>query len=91
MRGGSSRPSVPGGGLLLGIGLCWVQQTFGLLRMGGVPGTFVVDAYPVHFLWSDAGVVLLAVVALGFVASWIPVRYLRRRWLSRADEVVSAD
>ncbi len=80
-----------GGGLLLGIGLCWVQQTFGLLRMGGVPGTFVVDAYPVHFLWSDAGVVLLAVVALGFVASWIPVRYLRRRWLSRADEVVSAD
>ena len=73
-----------GGGLLAGIFLCWLQQTFGLLRMGGTPGTFVVDAYPVHFLWSDAGVVLVVVVLLGLVASWFPVRYLRKRWLARS-------
>ena len=52
--------------------------------MGGTPGTFVVDAYPVHFLWSDAGVVLVVVVLLGLVASWFPVRYLRKRWLARS-------
>ena len=72
-----------GGGLILGILLCWLQQTFGLLSMGGVPGTFVVDAYPVRFLWSDALIVLLVVVLLGVVASWFPVRYLRKRWLSQ--------
>ena len=76
-----------GGGLILGILLCWLQQTFGLLSMGGVPGTFVVVAYPVRFLWSDALIVLLVVVLLGVVASWFPVRYLRKRWLSQGQTV----
>lgn len=73
-----------GGGLMLGIILCRLQQTFGLLRMGGT-GAFVVDAYPIQFLWSDAIIVLLVVILLGFATSWIPVHYLQNKWLSQKE------
>ena len=33
-------------GVALGLFLCWLQQAFGLIRLGN-SGSFVVDAYPV--------------------------------------------
>ncbi|MBQ8423698.1 MAG: ABC transporter permease [Coprobacter sp.] len=75
-----------GGGLTAGIILCRLQEAFGLLRMGGTSGAFIIDAYPVHLLWSDALVVLIVVVLIGFIASWYPVKSLRHRLLSRDEE-----
>ncbi len=71
-----------GGGLCTGIILCRLQEAFGLLRMGDTSGAFIVDAYPVHFMWSDAAIVLAVVALIGIIVSRYPVKYLRNRWLT---------
>ena len=62
-------------GTLLGLLLCWLQQQYGLVRLGTSEGSFVVDAYPVSVHPWDVVLVLLTVVAVGFLATWYPVRY----------------
>ena len=49
-------------GMVLGLLLCWLQQTFGWIQM---PGNFIVQAYPieVHFqdvLWVFTGIFLIS-------------------------------
>lgn len=68
-------------GLALGLLLCWLQQTFGIIRLGGASGDFIIDAYPVSVHAADVLLVCVTVVAVGFVSVWFPVRYLVRRLL----------
>ena len=68
-------------GVLLGLLLCWLQQTFGLVRLGGQEGSFIIDAYPVSVDAVDVLLVFATVVVVGFVSVWYPVRYLSRRFL----------
>lgn len=69
-------------GLLLGLFLCWLQQTFGLIKMGSSTGLFLVDAYPVSVYWGDLLLVFVTVVLVGYVALWVPIRYLSKRLLA---------
>lgn len=66
-------------GLLTGLGLCWLQQTYGLIKMGASEGLFLVDAYPVSVYWSDLLLVFVTVLLVGYAALWYPIRYLGRR------------
>ncbi len=68
-------------GVTLGLLLCWLQQSYGLLRLGGSEGGFIVDAYPVSIHAADVMLVLATVVVVGFASVWWPVRYLTRRLL----------
>ena len=75
-------------GLLLGAVICWLQQSFGLVRLGDSEGSFVVNAYPVQMVFSDFLLVLATVGCIGMVASWLPTIRLkegenRRFYLSR--------
>ncbi len=63
-----------GGGLLLGVLLCLLQQTFGFIKLGHAAGSFVVDAYPVRVELVDIAAVAAVVTLLGFLTSWYPVR-----------------
>ncbi len=67
-------------GIVGGLLLCWAQQQFGLLRLGGA-GQFVTDAYPVSVHAADVAVVFVTVVAVGWLSVWWPVRYLGKRLL----------
>lgn len=69
-------------GLVLGLLLCGLQQTFGLIKMGSSAGMFLVDAYPVSIYWGDLLLVFITVVLVGYVALWYPIRYLSRRLLA---------
>ena len=69
-------------GVLLGLLLCWLQQTFGIVSLGGSDGSFVVDAYPVSVHFWDIIIVFFTVLAVGWVAVWYPVRHLSRRLLA---------
>ena len=66
-------------GLIIGLILCLLQQLFGLIRLNGgeVEGAFIVDAYPVSVEWTDIGLILFTVLAIGFIIAWYPVRQLR--------------
>jgi len=68
-------------GILIGLLLCWLQQTFGLVAMGDSSGSFVVNAYPVSVHYADVAVIFVTVIAAGWLATWYPVRYLSRRLL----------
>lgn len=68
-------------GVILGLILCFVQQQFGLISLGGGNGTFVVDAYPVGVHAWDVVLVFITVLAVGFLSVWYPVRYLSKRIL----------
>jgi lipoprotein-releasing system permease protein len=63
-------------GLIIGLILCYAQQTFGLLRLGDEGGNFVVDAYPVSVHFLDVLVVFVTVLVVGYASVWYPVRYM---------------
>ena len=69
-------------GIVVGLLLCWLQQSFGIISLGGTQGTFIIDAYPVSVHASDVVLVFVTVLAVGFLAVWYPVRYFSRRLLS---------
>ena len=68
-------------GLLLGLLLCFLQQEYGLLRLGTTAGSFIVDAYPVSVSAEDILVIFFTVIAVGFLSVRYPVRYLGKRLL----------
>jgi lipoprotein-releasing system permease protein len=68
-------------GILLGLLLCWLQQQYGLVRLGDSEGSFVINAYPVSVHPSDVVLIFLTVLAVGFLSVWYPVRYFSRRLL----------
>ncbi len=65
-------------GIALGLLLCWLQQQYGLVRLGTSEGSFIVDAYPVSVHPMDIILVFVTVLAVGFVSVWYPVRYFSR-------------
>lgn len=68
-------------GLLFGLLLCFLQQQFGLLKLGESSGNFIIDAYPVSIHAFDVLLVFVTVIVVGFVSVWYPVKYLSRRFL----------
>lgn len=66
-------------GILVGLLLCFLQQHFGIISLGGGSGNFVVDAYPVSVHFTDIILIFVTVVAVGFISVWYPVRYFTRR------------
>ena len=68
-------------GILIGLLLCWLQQQYGLIRLGSSEGSFIVDAYPVSVHPWDVVIVFLTVLAVGFLSVWYPVHYFAKRLL----------
>lgn len=71
-----------GSGLILGVILCYLQQEYGLLKLGSSEGMFITDAYPVRLEWLDTLAVTAIVLVLGFVTAWYPAKFLRKRLLA---------
>ena len=68
-------------GILIGLLLCWLQQQYGLIRLGSSEGSFIIDAYPVSVHPQDVVLVFVTVLAVGFLSVWYPVHYTRK-WIS---------
>lgn len=68
-------------GIFIGLLLCWLQQQFGLVRLGSSEGSFVVDAYPVSVHPWDIVLIFFTVIAVGYLSVWYPVRYFAKRLL----------
>lgn len=69
-------------GILLGLLLCWLQQTFGFVSLGQSAGNFVVNAYPVSVHYLDILLIFITVIVVGWMAVWYPVRYFSKRLLA---------
>lgn len=66
-------------GLFFGIFVCWLQSTFGFLKLQGT-GSFIIENYPVKMEFPDFIYVLATVLIIGFIAAWYPVKYITRKY-----------
>ena len=69
-------------GIVLGLLLCWAQQTYGLVKLGSSSDTFIINAYPVSVHPEDVILIFVTVLVVGFLAVWYPVRYFSKRLLA---------
>lgn len=67
-------------GLALGLFTCWLQITLKLVKLEG-RGNFIIDAYPVEVQALDMLLILVVVLAIGYLAARFPVRLITRRIL----------
>lgn len=58
-------------GLVIGIGFSLAQQHFGFIKM---PGSFLVNAYPVILQWQDVLITIAGVALIGYIIALLPVR-----------------
>ena len=70
-----------GMGLFFGVGLCFLQQKFGLLTLGS-EGDFIVRAYPVEVHSLDLLLIMFTVVTIGLIVTLIPVQILKRKFFN---------
>ena len=68
-------------GMVLGVVLCWIQQEYGLVTMGDSEGSFIIETYPVSVYLTDILLVIVTVLAVGWLAIWYPVRYLTNKFI----------
>ncbi|MBQ7420919.1 MAG: ABC transporter permease [Prevotella sp.] len=66
-------------GIAVGLLLCWLQQRFGLVRLGDSSGNFVIDAYPISVHLWDIVLIFITVIVVGWLAVWYPVRHFSRQ------------
>ena len=72
-------------GIVLGLLLCWLQQTFGLVGLGRSSGSFIIDSYPVSVHAEDILIIFITVLVSGFLAVWYPVKYFAKRLLKESE------
>lgn len=68
-------------GLVSGLAVCGMQLWTGVVSLEGS----VVEAYPVQVIWTDLVMIFIAVMAIGTLAAWVPLRSLSRRYLVAAQ------
>lgn len=73
------------GGIILGSLVCWLQIRFQLLKFPG-NGSFAVPAYPVEIHFFDLILTFLTVLLIGFVVSWLPVRFISGKYITATTE-----
>ena len=74
-------------GIILGTLISLAQEYFKIMKIGGT-GTFVIDAYPVHFQPVDILLVWVTVLLIGFLAAWLPARKISVDYLKRTERDV---
>jgi lipoprotein-releasing system permease protein len=72
-------------GSALGLLICWLQVRFELIKLQG-SGSFIIDAYPIVVKPADVFLTLVAVIIIGFLAAWYPIRYFTRRQVGTMRE-----
>jgi lipoprotein-releasing system permease protein len=72
-------------GTVMGVAICQAQISFGLVKLQGDGGSFIIDAYPMTIVPLDILLIFCSVVLIGFFAAWLPVKYISGKFLQ--DEV----
>jgi len=68
-------------GILLGFLVCWLQQTYGLVKLQS--DSLIMDSYPVLMKVKDFIIVPCTVLLIGYWAAWYPVRFLSKKYLNK--------
>jgi lipoprotein-releasing system permease protein len=66
-------------GALIGVVVCWLQKSYGLVAMDGA----MVESYPVNIVWWEVVAIYLTVVSVGSLFSISLVRLLMNRFVKK--------
>ncbi len=66
-------------GLMSGVIISFIQQRFGILKLGGTPGAYLVDAYPVIVKFTDVLLTFIIVCIICFSTIVYPIRNLKKQ------------
>jgi lipoprotein-releasing system permease protein len=70
-------------GTLLGAFICFLQQTFHLVKLGGGGAHYIIPYYPVRIHYADILLVLLTILIISLLTSLIPAYNLKKSALYR--------
>ena len=71
-------------GIILGVAISFLQQHFGILKLGGTPGAYLVDAYPVIVKTTDVLLTFLIVCAICMSTIIYPIHNLKKQLAAKA-------
>lgn len=74
-------------GAILGVFVCWLQINFGLIKLPGSGASFIISAYPVQLIFTDILIAFGAIMCIGFIASWYPVKFMSSKQITEANIV----
>jgi len=62
-------------GLVIGYGICFLQQQFGFIMLDEDFG----EVFPIHFKWNDLFLILSITLSLGALVAYLPGKFLIKR------------
>ena len=71
-------------GLVLGVGISYLQQHYGLLKLGDTPGAYLVDAYPVIVKGTDVLLTFVIVCVICVSAIIYPIHNLKKQLVEKS-------
>lgn len=72
-------------GTVLGIFVCWLQIQFEIIKLPGAGNSFIISAYPIQIIFTDILLAFLAIIVIGFAASWYPVKFMSQKHLTESN------
>lgn len=66
-------------GVVIGVGLCLVQQFFGLIKLSGNTSAMIIDKYPIEVQLADIGIIFILVAVVGLLTSIATSVIMRHR------------
>lgn len=66
-------------GLIAGSILIYLQSKYGFVKLNNSSNAFLINSYPVHFMWTDLIYIYLSVSAIGLLSGWLPVSYVFKK------------
>jgi lipoprotein-releasing system permease protein len=70
-------------GTLLGALICFLQQTFHIVKLGGGGAHYIIPYYPVQIRFTDLLIVLLTILVISILTSLVPAYNLKKSDLYR--------
>lgn len=70
-------------GLVLGSIICFLQQTFHIVKLGGGGAHYIIPYYPVQIRFTDILLVLITILVISLLTSLIPAYNLKKSNLYR--------
>lgn len=70
-------------GTLLGALICFLQQTFHIVKLGGGDAHYIIPYYPVQIRFADLLIVLLTILVISILTSLVPAYNLKKSDLYR--------
>lgn len=73
-------------GILFGVIICWMQQTFHLIKLGGGDGYYAIPYYPVQMHFTDLLLILLTILAINLITSILPA-YMLKKSINKTSDI----